>query len=282
MVRRKATRTKNGAAAIKNSATDYPVEGAEKPPTTHERRGRYKTPDHHLQDPLEEPVSLYLRDPSSRLPQVQQDHRDRHAILRDPSSRLPQVQQDQRNRHAIPYRAPYRSPHATYRSPHATRRSKTTTARDRLHGYTPHLIAASTDNGRTRIAPDDNGPKAPTPATTKMKNTRQKMTKMTTTTTRVEQASPNATLLRHHHHRHRHIIIVIYATSAHHHHKHQRLLPAPSNAGNLPRVHDLLGCRSDSGRLLCVSGGSFKRLASSPPPTNFQTNNFFIFSAAKM
>jgi len=261
MVRRKATRTKNGAAAIKNSATDYPVEGAEKPPTTHERRGRYKTPDHHLQDPLEEPVSLYLRDPSSRLPQVQQDQPDRHAI---------------------PYRTPYRSPHATYRSPHATRRSKTTTERDRLHGYTPYLTAASTDNGRTRIAPDDNGPKAPTPATTKMKNTRQKMTKMTTTTTRVEQASPNATLLRHHHHRHRHIIIVIYATSAHHHHKHQRLLPAPSNAGNLPRVHDLLGCRSDSGRLLCVSGGSFKRLASSPPPTNFQTNNFFIFSAAKM
>ena len=135
----------------------------------------------------------------------------------------------------------------------------------------PLLIAASADNGCTRITPDNNGPKTLTKSRIKTKHDDMILTTKTIIT-RVKYISPDATrwhpvahnpvtLLRHHyHHQHRHIIIIVQTTSAHHQHQHQQLRPATSNAGNLTRVHNLLGCQSDLGRLLCVLGGGAQTL----------------------
>ena len=194
---------------------NYPVEGAEKPPTIHERRG----------------IHRILAVPSLKDNNGDDDDRMARCLLKMTFATS--------TGYIIQQRA-LNSPHQ--RKTTGVDQQQLRTDHAPHHCYMPHLITASVDNGRTRIAPDDNGLKAPTKKRTKNEDT---ATNMTMITTWVEYISPDATrrqpvaqipvtLL---HHQHHHIIIIGLNTSTHHHHHHQQLLPAITTISG-----HLLGC----------------------------------------
>ena len=141
---------------------NYPVKGVAKPPTIHKRRGIHQIP-----------AVPSLKD---------NDNSDNNRT----ATRLLEMTAATSRGYIVRQR--------TLNRPH--QRKTTGVDQQRLHaGHAPHhgytllLISASTDNGRTRIVLDNNGPKTPTTARTKSKE--DTMKQMTTMTTRIEYTSPD-------------------------------------------------------------------------------------------
>ena len=186
---------------LKHIATDYPVEGADKPPTIHKQQRIHRIT-------------------AMSLSKDNNNGNDNRTAMR-----LITITVAISNGYIVRQRAPNR-PHQHKTT--GVNRQRLRAGRAPHHGYTPILIATSADNGRAYIAPDNNGPKTPTKGRTNIKND-----DMIPTTTRikkrVEYISPDATLrhlvaytlvslLRHHYHHHRHIIIIFPTTFSHFRH----------------------------------------------------------------